>query len=208
MARRIGRLDGLRQDRIIEGVIGVIDKVGVCVALDHRESLRHAIIHARLAELDAAAVDVPPRGKQAEQRAVAAADIEHARAGRHHLGDEKQVDARGICHRPHGMRRHVDVHGSHPFGSAMPRFSAAAARKPRMVSNNSGWCNRKESWPLSVLISTKLTLAATAFSACTISRLSSVGNSQSEVKDTRQKRVLVPRKALASTPPWSAARSK
>ena len=59
-----------------------------------------------------------------------------------------------------------------------------------MVSNSSGSCSRKESWPLSVLSSTKLTLAATAFSACTISRLSSVGNSQSLVKETRQKRVL------------------
>jgi hypothetical protein len=35
-----------------------------------------------------------------------------------------------------------------------------------------------------------------------------VGKSQSEVKEITQKRVLVPRKALASTPPCSAARSK
>ena len=32
-------------------------------------------------------------------------------------------------------------------------------------------------------------------------RLSAVGNSQSLVKETTQKRVFVPRKALASTPP-------
>ena len=45
-------------------------------------------------------------------------------------------------------------------------------------------------------------------SACTTSRLSAVGNSQSLVKETTQKRVLVPAKASASRPPWSAARSK
>ena len=53
-----------------------------------------------------------------------------------------------------------------------------------------------------------LQTAATAFSACTTSRLSGVGNSQSLVKETRQKRERALRKALASTPPCSRARSK
>jgi homoserine acetyltransferase len=35
-------------------------------------------------------------------------------------------------------------------------------------------------------------------------RESAVGNSQSDVNDMMQNRVLVPRKALASTPPWSS----
>ncbi len=35
-----------------------------------------------------------------------------------------------------------------------------------------------------------------------------VGKSQSEVKETTQKRTCVPWKAPASKPPWSAARSK
>ena len=78
---------------IVEGEVGVIDEVGVGVALDHRQALRHAGIHPGLAELDAAAVDAALLGQQAQQRAVAAADIEHARAGRHHLGDEQQIDA-------------------------------------------------------------------------------------------------------------------
>ncbi len=56
--------------------------------------------------------------------------------------------------------------------------------------------------------STKLTFAATALSACTTSRDSRVGNSQSLVNEIRQKRTGVFAKALASTPPCSAARSK
>ena len=59
-----------------------------------------------------------------------------------------------------------------------------------MAANSSGSSSRKASWPRSVSISTKETEAPAAFSACTIARLSSVGNSQSLVKETRQKRVL------------------
>ena len=77
-----------------------------------------------------------------------------------------------------------------------------------MAANSSGSSSRKASWPRSVSISTKETEAPAAFSACTISRLSAVGNSQSLVKETRQKRVWLPRNASASRPPWSAARSK
>ena len=59
-----------------------------------------------------------------------------------------------------------------------------------MVAKSSGSSSRKASWPRSVSISTKETLAAAAFSACTMVRFSGVGNSQSEVKETTQKRVL------------------
>ena len=79
VARRVGRLDGLAQDRIVEGEVRVVDEVGVGVALDHRQALRHAVVHPGLGELDAARVDAPLLGEHAEQRAVAAADIEHAR---------------------------------------------------------------------------------------------------------------------------------
>ena len=70
------------QDGEVEGEVRVIDEVGVGVALDHRQALRHAGVHPGLAELDAAAVDAALLGKQPQQRAVAAADIEHARARR------------------------------------------------------------------------------------------------------------------------------
>src|SRR6185436_15253830 len=154
---------------------------------------RHAGVHPLARHLDAAPVHVLGAGQELQQRAVAAADVEHARARLDHLRDQQVVDA---------MLARADG-GEHQRRSGAgfrPRFSAAALRKPRMVANSSGSSSRKASWPLSDSISTKLTLAATAFKACTISRLSRVGNSQSDVNETRQKRVLVPRKALASTP--------
>ena len=69
-----------------------------------------------------------------------------------------------------------------------------------MVAKSSGSSSRKESWPRSVAISTKLTLAPAALRARTTALLSAVGNSQSDVKEATQKRVLVPRKAFASLP--------
>ena len=53
---------------------------------------------------------------------------------------------------------------------------------------------------MSVAISTKLTLAPAAFSACTTSRLSGVGNSQSLVNEMMQKRDRVPVNAPGSDP--------
>ena len=76
------------------------------------------------------------------------------------------------------------------------------------MSKNSGTSSRKASWPRSVSISANDTRALEALSACTSARDSEVGNSQSEVNDTTQKRVLMPRNACASTPSWSAAISK
>ena len=80
--------------------------------------------------------------------------------------------------------------------------------KPRAAENIAGSSSRKASWPLSLSTSTKATGAAAALSAWTIARESRVGNSQSDVNEITQKRVLMPRNALASTPPWSSARSK
>jgi hypothetical protein len=52
-----GRLQRLRQDHIIEGVVGIVGKVGVSVALDHRQTLGDAFIDAFARQLDAASVD-------------------------------------------------------------------------------------------------------------------------------------------------------
>ena len=70
-----------------------------------------------------------------------------------------------------------------------PRALAAPSRKPRTIANSSGSSSRKASWPLSVTISANETRAPEALSACTMARDSGVGNSQSEVNDTTQKRV-------------------
>ena len=73
-------MDGLAQDGVIEGKIRIVDEIGVGVALDHREPLRHAGIHSGLAQLDAPRIDAALGGEQAQQGPIAATNIEHARA--------------------------------------------------------------------------------------------------------------------------------
>ena len=51
------RLQRLRQDHVIEGIVGIIDEVGVGVALHHRQPLGDAAVDALARQLDAAAVD-------------------------------------------------------------------------------------------------------------------------------------------------------
>src|SRR4029077_10960312 len=192
LARLARGLQGLAQDHVVERIVGIVAQVGVGVALDHRQAVGHAGVDAGLAQFHAARVDLLEVHQIGQERAVAAADIERARGRVDHIGDELQIDANG------------GGHGT----SFSPRTVPAPLRKPAKVRNISGSSSRKASWPLSLSTSTKETLAAAAFSAWTISRLSRVGNSQSLVKDIRQNRVGVPLKALASTPPWAAARSK
>src|SRR3954462_12007118 len=81
-----------------------------------------------------------------------------------------------------------------------PRAVPADCRKARAMSKNSGTSSRKASWPRSVSISANDTRALDALSACTSARDSEVGNSQSLVNDTTQKRVWMPRNASARTP--------
>jgi hypothetical protein len=45
-ARMARRLQRLRQDHVIERVIRIVCQIGVGVALDHREALGHAFVHA------------------------------------------------------------------------------------------------------------------------------------------------------------------
>ena len=66
-------------------------EVVVGVALDDRQAVPHAGIDAGLAQLDAARVDALLARQIGEQRAVAAADIEHPRARLDHVGDQPQV---------------------------------------------------------------------------------------------------------------------
>ena len=97
MPRLAGRLQGLAQHDIVEGAGGIGAQVGVGVALDDAEAAPDAGIHPRLAELDAAAVDLLEMHEVVEQRAVAAADVEHPRAGLDHVGDELQVDPDAVA---------------------------------------------------------------------------------------------------------------
>src|SRR5690606_7687043 len=115
-----------------------------------------------------------------------------------HFGNEREIDAAWSA-------LECQMNCAHALKT---RAFAGEPMQPRKVDNISGSSSKNAPWPLSVSISTKLTLAAAALSAWTIWRLPDVGNSQSDVKETTQKRVAVSLNALASTPPKSAARSK
>src|SRR5215470_9273556 len=208
-SRMASGLQGLRQHHVVEGVVRVVDKVGVGVALDHRKALGDALVDAFARQLDAAPVDAAAL-QELQKLAVAAADIEHARARLDHVGHHEMVDA-GIAGPPCGLRHGEIAAGSRqhaPQAFAMPRAAAAESKKPATIWNSSGSSSRKASWPLSVAISANETRAPAALRACTIARDSEVGNNQSLVKEITQNRVVVLLKALASTPSQSSARSK
>src|ERR1700758_4758777 len=105
----------------------------------------------------------------------------------------------GVLRREAGQRQDLLLHGHVRF-PLRPRALPADPRNAREMSKNSGTSSRKASCPRSVSISANDTRALEALSACTSARDSEVGNSQSLVNDTTQKRVLMPRKASASTP--------
>ena len=86
------RLDRLRQDHVVERIVGIIRKVGVGIALDDRQSLGEARVDAFARNLDPAPVDALAVPQQSQEIAVAAADIEHARAGRHHVGEQQEIE--------------------------------------------------------------------------------------------------------------------
>ena len=75
--RLAGRLQGLRQDHIVEGVVRIVDEVGVGVALNDGEPFRHAIVNALLRKLYSAPVDISLFDQEPQQLAIAAADIEN-----------------------------------------------------------------------------------------------------------------------------------
>ena len=164
------RLDGERQNDEIERLIRVIRKVAIRVALDHRQAAHHAQVHLLGRNLNAASVDGLGVGEKVQQRPVATAHVEHARARRHHLRNQKMVGPLLL------LGRHVALlHHAVSAISGRPVRFAAAERKPRTVAWNSGSSSRKASWPLSLSISTNDTFAATALSAFTIALLSRVG---------------------------------
>src|SRR5512132_3331935 len=196
--RRPHRLQRLAEHHVVERPVWIVEQVGVGVALDYRKPGADAGVDAVAGQLDAAPVDLLELHEVVEQRAVAAADVEHSRTRLDHVGDQLQVDADGGGRRRHSAADEI----------GRPRCCAAPARKPPSTRWKSGSSSRNASCPLLETISAKLTLAATAFSACTIRRLSTVGYSQSLVNEMTQKRTGVSRNAFAKTPPCRAAISK
>src|SRR5437899_1880495 len=207
-ARLPCRLQRLRQDHIVEGVVGIIDEIGVGVALHHRETLGDAAVDTLARQFDAAPVNAPCL-QQLQQITVAAADVEHLRAALDHLCHQEMIAAMmpGVLRPDAGQRQSLLLHGHDGF-PVRPRAVPADCRNAREISKNSGTSSRNASWPRSVSISANDTRALEALSACTSARDSEVGNSQSLVNDTTQNRVWTPLKARASTPSWSAAMSK
>ena len=155
-ARLADRLQGLGQDRIVEGLGWKIGKVAVRIALNHGQAPRQAGRNAAGADLQTPAVDVFFLGHHLEQHAFAAADVQHPGSGTHKPQDLAEVFAPA-------------AHGS------SPRALAAEDRKPPSAASMMGSCSRKASWPLSLSISTKLARAPAALRARTMSRLSVVG---------------------------------
>src|ERR1700742_5300242 len=99
---------------------------------------------------------------------------------------------RGVRRRNAGQRQDLLLHGHVRF-LLRPRALPADSRNAREMSKNSGTSSRNASCPRSVSISANDTRAPLALSACTVARASEVGNSQSEVNDTTQNRVLISR---------------
>ena len=117
LARFFHRLERARENHVVERVVRIIDQLGIGVALHNGHSVRHGALHFPHVNLDAARVAFFLAVEMVDQRAVGAADVEHARAGFHQLGDQRQVDAdfargRGHCN---------------------PACSAQPARNPRNV---------------------------------------------------------------------------
>src|SRR5215203_4022381 len=202
-ARMAGRLQRLRKNHVVEGVVGIVGEIGVGVALNNRQTFGDAFVHALAGKFNTAAIDSASLAQQPQEFTISAADIEHLGAMLDHAGNREQVDARAARRARRLRHRQIALEPLEHFylrAGGKSRAFAAPSRKPRTIANNSGSSSRNASWPLSVTISAKETRAPPALSACTMARESAVGNSQSEVKEITQKRVGVSLNALASTP--------
>ena len=88
----LGGLQRLAEDRVVERAVGIIGQVAVGVALDHRQARAR-----RTRSTSAGSISMPRAStpllvaQRRHQRAVAAADIEHARARRDVGGDHREV---------------------------------------------------------------------------------------------------------------------
>ena len=144
---------GLGQHRVVEGAGGEVVEVVVGVALHHRQAPRQAGRDAFGADLQTAALDALLAAEQLQQLALAAADVEHPRAGTHEAQDLAEVLAAAHAQPPSPPER----------------------RKPESAAWNTGSSRKKASCPLTLSVSTKMTRAPAAISAPTICRLSADG---------------------------------
>jgi len=98
LPRVAGRLKRPGQHNKIERIVRIVFKIGVRIPLNDRKAVRHARIHARLAEFDTAAIDTLVPTQMVEQGAIAATDIQHTAAVRDHFRNQFQIAARQGAH--------------------------------------------------------------------------------------------------------------
>ncbi len=89
----------LAEHHIVEAVIGIIPQPFLQVALAHAEAAAHARQHPGLTQLDTATLDAFLMHQVIQQRAVAAAQVEHRLALRDEIGDDLKVGTK-IVHMP------------------------------------------------------------------------------------------------------------
>ena len=89
--RIVQKRQRLAQDHRVEAGVGIIGQALFQITLPDAESAAHAGQHARLAALHPAARHLLAAHQMFEQRAVPAAQVQHAGPGRHHVGDRQQV---------------------------------------------------------------------------------------------------------------------
>ncbi len=123
---RAHRLEGLAEHDVVERAVGIIDQVGLGVALDDRQAGADAGIDAIAAELDATAVDALEADQVVEQDAVAAADVEHPRSRLDQVGDDLKV---GADRAPRGLSSCPSARN--PQAIHEPEFTRTAATAGR-----------------------------------------------------------------------------
>ena len=78
---------------MVETAVLEAGQAGFEVALDHVDAVADGGEHAGIVDLDAPAAHAARLDQQLEQRAVAAAEVEHALAGLHPAGDDVEIGA-------------------------------------------------------------------------------------------------------------------
>ena len=95
-ARAPGRLQGQREHHDVERPVGEIGQALVDIGGDDRDAARHAGVEGLRGDLDALALAAPVADELLEQRAVAAAEVQHPRSGRDHVGDDAEIEPHQI----------------------------------------------------------------------------------------------------------------
>ena len=88
-----GLLQGLREDHVIEGLVGIVGQPFVDIALEYADAARDRLLHFGAGDFHAARVHALIAGQPLQQFAFAAAQVEHLGVGLHNLADDGVVAA-------------------------------------------------------------------------------------------------------------------